>query len=177
MRKILLALPFIAASLFSSCSKDVTAPENGNDKEQINPTEFVADYFSSKERFLSVDSVKVKDEDVSIYGDFIDPYNETTRDSTYSNGEIVTVKVTKTPRVSHINVDIGEKNMTDSAPIFYLGTLTPRKEFLDVFYTIFSRRNDGPDGLQWFGNYYWNTVENNINRQDTSIPIFPIKIQ
>ena len=90
--------------------------------------------------------------------------------------KIVTVKVTKTPRVSHINVDIGEKNMTDSVPTFYLGPLTPHKQFLDVFYSMFSRRNDGPDGLKWFGKYYWYTVEDNLNRQDSGITI-SIKIQ
>ncbi len=162
MRKLLLALPFIAASIFSSCSKDVTAPKI---EEEVNPTEVVANYFSLTERFPSVDSVTVEGKDVSVYGDFIDPYNTTGIDSTYFNGETITVRVTKTPRVDHINVDIGEIDINDDAPTFRLGTLTPRKQFLDVFYEIFSRKHDGPDGFKWFGEYYWNTVENNINRQ------------
>lgn len=176
MRKLLLALPFIVASIFSSCEKDITAPKINT--EEVNPTEFVSEYYANKQRFPSVDSIRIIGEDVSIYGDFIDPYNETTLDSTYSNGEIVRVTETKTPCVNHINVDIGKKNMGDSIPTFYLGTLTPRKQFLDVFYDIFSRRHDGPDAWEYYANYFWNTVENNINRQDSIIPItFPIKIQ
>lgn len=141
MRKILLALPFIAASIFSSCSKDVTAPIVNGNEEKRNTTEVVFDYYSNSQRFPDIDSVKiVNNEDIVVYDDIIDWYT--------GRGD----------EFDHINIDIGEINMNDNAPTYELGIGTPRIPYLNTLYAMFSMGR-GPDA-SWYSKNVWDDVAN-----------------
>jgi len=126
--------------ILPACEKNVTAPEI---KEELNPTEFVLEYYSNKSRFLEVDSVKTSGENVVIYGKFLDWY--------IGHGD----------EFDHINIDIGDLDMDENTPTFDMGKI-PYKPLLNVFYSMFSPTG-GPEISYWYGGNVWDEVYNKVS--------------
>lgn len=162
----------------SVSSNQSTPYQYAETREEL--TEFVRLHYNSRERFPGVDSVRVNNGDVSVYGGFLDGRNERVDTTEVKTDSTVKSTVTReVPRVNQLVIDIGPFDgytnpslRLEVDPRFERGDRIPMDgrflgAILDTFYGMHTERDDDPHSWILWDRYsgidLWQEVSRRLN--------------